>query len=227
MRRMEAVNVRRSRPISLALLSLTLAAGAHSEPLFVADKLVLNVYAQPDQSSDKLATLETGDAVESLERSENFIHVRLQDGREGWVGASYLTPQAPAIVRLQELQREQKSAGQGSQNQSAEEFARLQKQNAALQGELAALKRKVAAAPAPTVAQATTTIPPQEPRAAEQPQEDTEQSTVPVTSAAPATVAAWIWASVLALAAALVGYAAGYQTLARRVRQKFGGVKIY
>src|SRR5689334_23309028 len=91
----------------------TRAESAQSvQRLFVSDKLVLNVYAEPDQGSSRIATIETGDAVDELERAENFIRVRLHDGREGWVGSSYLTSDAPAAVQLRELQRQQKSAGQ-------------------------------------------------------------------------------------------------------------------
>jgi len=36
----------------------------------------------------------------------------------------------------------------------------------------------------------------------------------------------WPWAFAVVLAGAL-GYATGYQSLARRLRKKFGGLKIY
>jgi hypothetical protein len=220
MRGMQSAAVRRSRPLLFALMMLTFATGAHAEQLFVADKLVLNMYAQPDQHSDKLATLETGDAVESLERVENFVHVRLQDGREGWVGASYLTPQAPAIVRLRELQREQKSAAPGAQKQSTEEIARLQKQNATLQSELEAVKRKAASTPQKMPETAAP-----EPASSPPPEETVRQSR-PATDTSLPTRTGWLWA-LLALVTGVAGYAAGYQTLARRMRRKFGGVKIY
>ena len=36
----------------------------------------------------------------------------------------------------------------------------------------------------------------------------------------------WLWLLIVALAAGLA-YAAGYQSLARRIRKKFGGLRIY
>jgi hypothetical protein len=36
----------------------------------------------------------------------------------------------------------------------------------------------------------------------------------------------WLWTLVVVLAAGLA-YAAGYQSLARRIRKKFGGLRIY
>jgi len=36
----------------------------------------------------------------------------------------------------------------------------------------------------------------------------------------------WLWSFIVVLAAGLA-YAAGYQSLARRIRKKFGGLRIY
>ena len=59
--------------------------------LFVSEKLVLNVYSEPEQAGSRVGTIETGDAVDELERGEGFVRIRLSDGREGWVGTNYLT----------------------------------------------------------------------------------------------------------------------------------------
>jgi uncharacterized protein YgiM (DUF1202 family) len=67
------------------------SAELHAEQLYVEDKLVLNVYSEADQGSSRVATIETGDAVEEIERVEKFVHIRLADGREGWVGTNYLS----------------------------------------------------------------------------------------------------------------------------------------
>lgn len=188
------------------------------QQVFVSDKLVLNVYAEADQSSERVATIETGDLVEEVERAENFVRVRLADGREGWVGANYLTTDAPAVVRLRDQQRQQKSAVQAAEKKSADEIARLQKQNVALQGEIKELIAKAAAPPVASIAEA----PPEQPSEAE---EDPEREFA-ATDAASEDGASWIW-PVFVLAAAGAGYLLGYQILARRVRNKFGGLKVY
>ncbi len=187
---------------------------APSQPLrrlFVSDKLVLNVYSEADQAGERVATIETGDAVDELERAESFVRVRLQDGREGWVGANYLTDDAPAAVQLRELQRQQKSAAQGIDKKAAEEIARLKKESEALQAQVKELKA-AAAAPAPPddgVLEG----------AAETPRQ--LAAAVPTDSGN----ALWIWPLLVVLAAS--AYAAGYQSLARKIRKKFGGLRIY
>lgn len=204
----------------LLLAALLAANAARAEQLYVADKLVLNVYAEASQSSDKITTLETGDAVEGLERADNFVHVRLSDGREGWIGANYLTTEAPAILRLKALQAEQHSDAQSTQKPLNDEIARLQKQNGSLQAELSALKQK-AAQPAPA---ASAPAPAAEPLPAE------ADEPVPVAeqpAARPATRNAWWLWPLLLLAGLAVGFPLGYQTLARNIRRKYGGVKVY
>jgi uncharacterized protein YgiM (DUF1202 family) len=212
-----------------ALVALTVWLPAHAQEgtpqteqpppqtprrLFVSDKLVLNVYTEPDQGGSRVATIETGDGVEEVERAERFVRIRLDDGREGWVGASYLTAETPATVRLRELQREQKAPAQADKK-AADEIARWKSAATALQtrvGELqAALTRANEIANAPKE---------------EEPPGGSAAGIAAVTAAVPASGWSWIWPLAVALAAGL-GFAAGHQTIARKIRKKFGGLKIY
>lgn len=181
--------------------------------LFVSDKLVLNVYEQPDQGGSRVATLETGDSVEELARENSFVHVRLPDGREGWIGASYLTTDAPAAVRLRELQQGQRAAVQGAEKKAAEEIARLKKESAALQAELNQLK--ASATVDDTTSEPSTSQPP-------------ESQSAQLAAVAPAAGSGSVWWWSLGVLAALgLGFLAGYQSLASRIRKKFGGLKVY
>jgi SH3 domain protein len=207
------------RSIPLALLLWAVSEMASAESLYVADKLVLNVYSEANQGGSRIATIETGDAVEELERVENSVHVRLADGREGWVGANYLSTQPPAIVRLKQLQNLQPEAA--SSKQSLDEMTRLQKQNTALNAELVELKKKAAVA---AVAAAPVIEEKAMPAA-----KHVVESDEPVPVASSVVVQRdvwWAWA-VAVIAAAAGGFVAGYQTLGRRVRERFGGVKVY
>ena len=190
--------------------------------LYVSDKLVLNAYAEPAQGGERVATIETGDAVDELERADAFVRVRLPDGREGWVGAHYLTSDPPAAVRLRELQREQRTAEPIVDKKSADEIAKLRKQNAALEGEVKALK---ASAPAPWP---QTQQPLGETQSFEELEggpDETRASGMEDPGSGPVRII--VIALVAALLAAAAGFAAGYQALARRLRRKFGGLQIY
>jgi SH3 domain protein len=90
-----------------ALLYLVLGAwagGAGAEAVYVTDSLRLGLYAAPDASEKPLENLVSGTAVEVLERESNMAHVRLADGREGWVKATFLVADKPAAARVAELE---------------------------------------------------------------------------------------------------------------------------
>ena len=222
----------RDRCLTVATLSLLLAValpvvaqeeGQPAEPsepvspprrLFVSDKLVLNVYSEPEQAGSRVGTIETGDAVDELERGEGFVRIRLSDGREGWVGTNYLTTDAPAAVQLRDLQRQQKSTTRAVDKKAAEEIARLKKESESLQTQLKQLKAAASAsAPAPDddgVLEGASPAPQQ----------------LAMVAPANSSGSIWLWLLVVVLAAGLA-YAAGYQSLARRIRKKFGGLRIY
>lgn len=221
----------RDRCLTVATLSLLLAValpvaaqeeGQPTEPsepvspprrLFVSDKLVLNVYSEPEQAGSRVGTIETGDAVDELERGEGFVRIRLSDGREGWVGTNYLTTDAPAAVQLRDLQRQQKSTTQAVDKKAGEEIARLKKESESLQTQLKELKAAAASAPAPDddgVLEGASPTPQQ----------------LAMVAPANSSGSIWLWLLTVVLAAGLA-YAAGYQSLARRIRKKFGGLRIY
>jgi SH3 domain protein len=95
-----------------ALLCLVLGAwagGAGAETVYVTDSLRLGIHATQDTSDKAFDTLVSGTAVEVLERDSSFAHVRLRDGREGWVKATFLVADKPAAARVLELEAERGS----------------------------------------------------------------------------------------------------------------------
>lgn len=167
--------------------ALLLATVARAEPLYVVEQLVVAVNAAADGSGERIATLKSGDKVELLERTGESVHVRLSDGREGWLRAIYLSGDPPLRPRLA---------------QSEAEVARLR-----------AEVTRLGAAPAPTARAAP-------PAAAEEP--------APLFGApAPRDTRPWAWALAAGLAGAVLGFLAGWRALDRRIRARYGGLRIY
>lgn len=185
---------------------------------YVSDKLVLNVYAEPDPASARVATIETGDALGEIESSGTYTRVRLDDGREGWVGASYLTTEVPAAARLRELQSGQRTAVAAAEKKAADEILRLKNEVTALQTQLTEL-RSAATAQASQAPPTQTQIPPR----AEQHLSEPPPIAEPLANQ---QNTAWIWPLAVVVVAVL-SFAAGYQALARRIRKRYGGLKIY
>ena len=76
------------------------AGVAAAETAYVTDSLRLGLHAAPDTSDRPFENLVSGTAVEVLERNPNYARVRLADGREGWVKATFLVDAKPAAARV-------------------------------------------------------------------------------------------------------------------------------
>ena len=77
------------RGVAVLLVSgLAVTAVLHAESLYVIEQLVVDVSSTPDAGGERVATLRSGDRVEALERAGDEMHVRLANGREGWLRES-------------------------------------------------------------------------------------------------------------------------------------------
>src|ERR1700722_7752802 len=171
---------------------------------YVSDELVLGVYADENSQGQRLATLHSGASLETISVSGEFTQVRLPDGTTGWVKSTYLTTKEPAVVRVKQLEEELDRA-HATTPALAEAAARNEVLQ--LQRELEEARDALARVPLPSAggAGALTTAP---------------------VAAAPLAVSAWL--AGCGFAASLVGgFWLGYASLARRVRSRFGGLKVY
>jgi hypothetical protein len=82
---------------------------AAAEIVYVTDSLRLGLHHADDTSDAPFQNLLSGAALEVLERTSNFAHVRTEDGQEGWVKTTYLVAQKPAVRRVAELEAELES----------------------------------------------------------------------------------------------------------------------
>ena len=78
----------------------TLTVAARSEPVYVIEQVLVSVASSP--GGDRVATVKSGERLELLEREQDAAHVRLANGTQGWVKASYLTSEPPLQQRLSE-----------------------------------------------------------------------------------------------------------------------------
>lgn len=202
-----------------ALFLALLAANGQAAPAYVTDELVLGVYAEQSTQGQRLATLHSGASVDTLAVSGESTQVRLPDGRTGWVKTAYLTTREPAVVRIKQLQDELDRTRATTPGLA----------EAAERSEVARLTRELAARPAeaspPAVGSAVS------------PTSDAAAAFMPATAAAsggsknlgnarPFDPPPWLWIATLCIALAC-GFWLGYAALARRIREKFGGIKVY
>ena len=190
-----------------ALLLALLAIKGMAATAYVSDELVLGVYAEENSQGQRLATLHSGTQVETLAQNGEFTQVRLADGTTGWVKSSFLTPNEPAVVRVkrleEELDRSRATTPALAEAAARSEVERLKQELAAKQAELEAARGPSAAAAAPVAAGPLAVI---------------------HAAAAPR----WPLLAGIGVVIGLgCGFWLGYATLARRIRHKFGGLKVY
>jgi hypothetical protein len=184
--------------IVLAVL-LAAARVGHAEPLYVIEQLVLGVTDAPDDAGQRIASVRSGERVELLERLDDEARVRLAGGTEGWVKAAYLSAEVPLRVQLAERTRELDNAK--AQLSHAER-------------ELADVRvAAVAAQPAETPPSAASVAPSDRPLFPARP--------------APQLVPSWPWVGLACVLALAAGFALGWRVLDRRIRRKYGGLRIY
>jgi SH3 domain-containing protein len=184
---------------------LAAALPVAAESLYVIEQLVVNVNSAPDASGERIATVKSGDRVEVIERLRDEVHVRLGNGTEGWIRASYLSADEPLRSRL--AQRDA-------------QLAQLHADVSRLQGELNAPRAAAGGAPraAPPAAAAASTG---EEAAAAAP------GMLFATSAAAPAQRLWPWVLVSSLLSLGCGFMLGALLLDRHIRRKYGGLRIY
>jgi hypothetical protein len=224
----------RYRQALLLLPALAAAPVIHADTLYVVEQLVVSVNSSPDAAGERVASLKSGDSVEVLDKQGEQIHVRLANGTEGWVRKAYLSAEEPLQHRL--VQR-------------TAEVEKLKQQVTRLEGELAATRTPArgklggvqtgtvagspvsptssAAPAAPTSVPSPTSAsdPPRAEDAASDPtaHEPAYFMTPPDAPARPV----WHWALGSFVIALGLGFALGWQVLDRRIRRKYGGLRIY
>jgi hypothetical protein len=202
-----------------ALLLVLWAGKVLGAAAFVSDELVLGVYADQNGQGQRLATLHSGASVETLGVNGEFTQVRLNDGTTGWVKSVYLTTRVPAVVRMkqleEELDRSRATTPELAEAAARNEVLQLKRELSAKQEALDAATQAAAApaAVAGTAAMGMAATP-----------------VGPMTGIS-AAIAEHRWIGVVALLAVLAalvcGFWLGYATLARRIKHKFGGIKVY
>ena len=195
----------RALPAFLALLSIQGVAAT----AYVSDELVLGVYSEENNQGQRLATLHSGASLETLAQDGDFTQVRLSDGTTGWVKSAFLTAKEPAVVRVKQLE-EELDQSRATTPALAEAAARSEVQRLKL--ELAAKQSELDSMRAGGSAPAAATAP--------------ESGALAAIHAA----AAPRWPVIAGIAVAIglaCGFWLGFATLARRVRRKFGGIKVY
>lgn len=192
----------------LPAVSLVLCAVASAETAYVTDVLRLGIHATADTSDRAFDNLVSGTAVEVLERNPNFARVKLADGREGWVRATYLVTTAPAAARIVELEAQvvalegAATAAKAAQAVAEQELGRVTAQFQAQTGGAATIEETLERLQAENLAY--------------------EQRFESYRYALPL-----LWVVVAGVVALVAGFLAGLWWLDALIRRRHGGFRVY
>jgi len=179
-------------------------AAAEGDLVYVTDELRLGLYSTEETTGRAARTLLSGARLTVLERALMSIRVRTDDGDEGWVKTAYIVEAEPARSRLARVEAE-----------AAETTARLAESETALATATAEANTLVA-----DLAEARAGI-------TELPAIRAENAALEAELNEGGIRVPLSWLIVAALISAVLGGLIGYWLLDRRVRSRFGGLRVY
>ena len=219
------VGGRPGRLVVAALFAFASASAfAQTETQYVIEQLVVSVNAAADGSGERVDQIKSGDRVEVLEQQGDQSRVRLSSGQEGWVRTSYLSATPPLREQLRTR---------------TDELDKLRAEKTKLEAELATARKAAstaasAASAAPVPAPIPTASEPvprasDPPSAAESPSIDTAPANPPMFASDRMMPSrpSWLVAIAASLLTLVAGFVLGWRVLDKRIRAKYGGLRIY
>ena len=187
-----------------ALLPAPGALAAEADVVYVTDELRLGLYRTEETTGRTLKTLVSGARMEVLERALMSIRIRTEDGDEGWVKTAYIVTNEPARSRVARVE--------ALQTETAAALADRETELVAARADAESARNEMAAAQQGLV---------------ELPELKAENESLKAALNQGGVRVPLLWLLIAAFASLLLGVFAGYGWLDRKVRKKFGGVRVY
>jgi len=246
-----------SKKISLILLPAALLSASYSqaETAYVTDSITVGIFASSKLKGEPLERLSSGDLVDILQSTADVAEVKSGSGKRGWMRTTFLTTNLPVSIQLENSDHELSKVNAAldkarQQIKALEKTAKKASKDAGwMKAEMEKARKKAATL--------ETTVKSKQRQASEVDQQaDTLASQLDELTAknadleqrlaatllinAPAEVEGvkeenvlsqdeptFPWSIVALIVGLGLGFAAGYYWLDRRVRQHFGGVRVY
>lgn len=112
---------------------------AWAKSVYVNDQLRVGVRPEASQVVAPIGVVLTGMKLEVLQRKNSFIRIRTEKGLEGWIKDIYVTDKIPAILRLKDIEKQQKASKETMNDVEKTKLA-LEEANAILNSKIDVLK---------------------------------------------------------------------------------------
>ncbi len=100
--------------VMLIVLILTGAGFAQAQTWYVTDALEITLRTGPELDRKITAMLKSGQAMEIIEKGDEWSQVRLPSGREGWVLNRFIQTEVPVKIQLETLHRKYDTLVEGA-----------------------------------------------------------------------------------------------------------------
>ena len=108
---------------------------------YVTDHFNITLRAEPLKEAPVITLLKNGTKINVLEENEDWVHVKIEDGKEGWILKRYLSHEIPQKIQIERLT---KSLDETTikLKVTTEKTAAIEKENNNLKKELASAQNK-------------------------------------------------------------------------------------
>lgn len=246
-----------SKKINVILLpALLLSANySHADTAYVTDSITVGIFKTENLKGEPLERLPSGALVDVLQSTADVAEVKSGSGKKGWMRTTFLTTNLPATIQLENADHELSKAN-AALDKAKKEIEQLEKKAKKsikdagwMKAEMEKARKKAAAlakqlkskqSQASEVDQQADTLESQleELKAQNASLEQRLGATLMINSVAEPDEAAeenvtqqgestFPWSIVTLILGLVAGFAAGFYWLDRRVRQRFGGARVY
>jgi len=246
----------RNKIHALLLPALLMSATySHADTAYVTDSITVGLFSDSKLKGEPLERLPSGALVDVLQSTADVAEVKSGSGKTGWMRISFLTKNLPATIQLENADHElnKAHAALDKAKRKIEKLEKTAKQAGKdagwMKAEMEKARKKAASVEAQLkskqgqaieVEQQAETLDSQLAELKQQ-NADLEQrlaatllinaveevEAVKEEDVLPQDESSFPWAIVTLILGLALGFAAGFYWLDRRVRQRFGGVRVY
>ena len=230
--------------VGASFLAIFLCA-ASANAAYVSERQYLGIYSLPDTTSSPISKLPSGSEVKVLEEQGDFVRIRTADGTEGWARAEFISEKTPASLTIKEItaQRDKLQAQLNDIGITQQTVKRLQRQLASANRKIKDLGKEIESKQAAATEQVEQQKSDQvaQLKQLNEKLEQSEQVAIELAQEIKAlktkqrkaggstkdTLAKIVWLLCAMLLCLIVGIFLGAGWLARRVRKRFNGRKVW
>jgi len=172
-----------------------------AEVVYVSDTLRVGVRPQADNRVAPISVVTTGMRLEVLDKNRGYLLIKAPNGVQGWIKDIYVINETPAVIQLQQLQKQQQ--------QTTTELKHAKENNLVLEQANLSLNRKL------------------DSLESERTEWQLKEARLQAEQTVPGNVIKpWIWWSLALLVLSVSGFVGGISWYRQHIARRLGGLRV-